>query len=63
MSHNLVNKTIVIRILPNVLRSKVNQTIKFGQLMERNMRIIFLEKSYTKCDGKTSPRTFSEKLR
>ena len=63
MSHNLVNKTIVIRILPNVLRSKVNQTIKFDQLMERNMRIIFLEKSYTKCDGETSPRTFSEKLR
>ena len=63
MSHNLVNKTIVIRILPNVLRSKVNQTIKFDQLMERNMRIIFLEKSCTKCDGETSPRTFSEKLR
>ena len=63
MSHNLVNKTIVIRILPNVLRSKVNQTIKFDQLMERNMRIIFLEKSYTKFDGETSPRTFSEKLR
>ena len=63
MSHNLVNKTIVIRILPNVLRSKVNQTIKFDQLMERNMRIIFLEKSYTKCDGETSPRTFYEKLR
>ena len=56
-------QTIVIHILPNVLRSKVNQTIKFGQLMERNMRIIFLEKSYTKCDGETSPRTFSEKLR
>ena len=27
------------------------------------MRNIFLEKSYTKCDGETSPRPFSEKLK
>ena len=26
------------------------------------MRNIFLEKSYTKCGGETSPRPFSEKL-
>ena len=25
------------------------------------MRKFFLEKSYTKCDGETSPRAFSEK--
>ena len=37
--------------------------MKFGQLMEYNMRNIFLEKSYTKCDGETSPRPFSEKLK
>ena len=27
------------------------------------MRNIFLEKSYTKCGGETSPRLFSQKLK
>ena len=36
--------------------------MKIGQLTEYNMRSIFLEKSYTKCGGETSPRLFSEKL-
>ena len=27
------------------------------------MKNIFLEKSYTKCDGETSPRPFPEKLK
>ena len=31
--------------------------MKFGQLIEYNMRNIFLEKSYTKCAGETSPRS------
>ena len=31
--------------------SKGNQTMKFGQLIEYNLRNIFLEKSYTKCGG------------
>ena len=53
----------MIHILPNISRSKSNQTTKFGQLIEHNMRNIFLEKSYTKCDGETSPRPFSEKLK
>ena len=35
----------------------------FGQLIECNMRNILLEKSYTKCDGETSSRPFSEKLK
>ena len=35
--------------------------MKVGQLIEYNMRDIFLGKSYTKCDEKTSPRPFSEK--
>ena len=38
-------------------------TMKFGQLIECNMRNIFLEKSYTKCGGETSPRPFTEKLK
>ena len=37
--------------------------MKFGQLIERNMRNIFIEKSYTKCGGETSPRPFSENLK
>ena len=56
-------QTIVIHILPNISRSKGNQTMKFGQLMECNIRNIFLKKSYTKFGGKTSPRPFSEKLK
>ena len=38
-----------------------NQTMKFGQLIEYNMRNIFLEKSYTKYGGETIPRPFSKK--
>ena len=53
----------VIHVLANISRSKGNQTMKFGQLIECNMRNIFLEKSYTKCGGETSPRLFSEKLK
>ena len=49
--------------MPNISRSKGNQTMKFGQLIECNMRNIFLEKSYTKCGGETSPRPFSGKLK
>ena len=56
-------QTIVIHILPNISRSKGNQTMKFGQLIECNMRNIFLEKWYTKCGGETSPRPFSKKLK
>ena len=47
----------------DILKSKGNQTIKFGQLIEYNMRNIFLEKSYTECGRETSPRPFSERLR
>ena len=38
---------ITIHILPNISRSKGNQTMKLRQLIEYNMRNIFLEKSYT----------------
>ena len=39
--------------MTNILRSKDNQAMKFGQLIEYNLRDIFLEKSHTKSDGKT----------
>ena len=45
-----------MHILPNISRSKGNQAMKFGQLIEYNMRNIFVEKSYTKCSRKTIPR-------
>ena len=56
-------QTIVIHVLPNILRNKDNQAMKFGQLREYNTKSIFLEKPYTKCGGATSPRPFSEKLK
>ena len=51
-------KTIVIHILPNISRNKGNQTIRFGQLMEYNMRDILLEKPYTKFGGEAIPDLF-----
>ena len=37
--------------------------MKFVQLIELNMRNIFVEKSYPKCDGETIPRPLSKKLK
>ena len=45
----------------NISRSKVNQAIKFGQLIEYKMRNIWLKKLYTKCGGYSSQGAFSEK--
>ena len=42
---------ITMHILANISRSKGSQKMKFGQLIENNMRNIFLENSYTKCGG------------
>ena len=52
------SQAITIHIFIDIWRSKCNQTMKFGQLIEFNMRNIFLEKSYTKCNGETIPRPF-----
>ena len=35
--------------------------MKFGQLIEYNMRNIFVKKSYTKCGREIIPRSFSKK--
>ena len=43
------------------LKKKGNQTMKFGLLIEYNMRNIFLNKSCTKFGGETTPRPFSKK--
>ena len=55
------SQTIAINTLPNISRSKGNQTVEFRQLTEYNMRNIFVEKSYTKRGGETIPRPFSKK--
>ena len=45
-------------MLPDISRSKVNQTMKLNQLIQHNMRNIFFVKLCTKCGGKTNPRPF-----
>ena len=49
------------KILPNIWRNKGNQTMKFGQLIEYNIRNISLKKSFSKCGGETIPRQYSKK--
>ena len=60
MTSQSVKQTMVIHILPDILRSKGNQTMTFDQLIEYNMNNVFLEKSYTKYVGETIPRPFSK---
>ena len=36
--------------------------MKFGQLIEYNMKNIFIEKSYTRCGWETSPQTLFWKI-
>ena len=47
-------------ILPNILRSKDKQLMKFGQLIKYNMQKNVFEKPHTKCDGETISRSFSK---
>ena len=54
----LGKQTTAINILPNISISKGNQKMKLDQLIEYNMKIIFLEKSYTKCGGQLFPDPF-----
>ena len=57
----MTSQTVTIQILSNISRSKGNQTIKFGQLVEYNEKNIVLQKSCRKCGGKTNSRSFSKK--
>ena len=61
MTSQLGKQIIAIHILPYVSRSKNNQTVKFGQSIEYNMRKIFLEKSYPKWGGETRPKPLPKK--
>ena len=51
-------ETIAIDILPNKSRCKRNQTMKFGPLIEYNIRNISLEKPYTKYGREIFPNPF-----
>ena len=44
MTSQTRQQIITIHILPNISRSKDNQTMKFGQLIDYNMKMILLEK-------------------
>ena len=61
MASQAGQQIITINIFPTISRGKSNQTMKFGQLVEYNMRNIFLEKSYTQYGGVASPRPFYKK--
>ena len=52
-------ETLEIHILPNISINKGNHTTKFGQLIEYNMRHIFIEKSSIKRI-KLGPDSFLE---
>ena len=51
-------QAIAIYILPNNSRSKSNQTMKFGQLIEYDMRNIFLENHTQNVVEKLVPDPF-----
>ena len=56
-------QAIAIHILPNISRSKKPSDNEIDQLIKYNMRSIFLERSYTKCDKEAIPRPFSKKAK
>ena len=51
MASQTGQQVITVLILFNISRSKGNQAMKFGQLIKHNIKNIFLERSYTKCEG------------
>ena len=59
MTPQLEKQTITIHTLLNISRIKSNQAVKFGQLMQNDMRSTLLEKSYAKCAGETIFRPIS----
>ena len=54
-------QTMAIHILPNISRIKGKEIMKFGQLIQYDMRNTFLEKTDAKCCGETTRRPFPKK--
>ena len=46
-------QTITVQILPNISKNKDNHAMKFGQLIEYNVRNIFHQKLWEKWGKKT----------
>ena len=63
MMSQLGKQAIAVYILPKISRRKGNHVMEFAQLRENNMKNIFLEKSYTKCDGEAIRRPISKKAK
>ena len=61
MTSQTGQKIIVKHILYNILRTKGNPIMKFGQLIENKMGNVFFEKSYAKYDGEASHWPFYKK--
>ena len=61
MTSQTEKQAIAMHTLPNVSRIKDNQTMKFSQLIEYDMRNTVLEKSFAECGGQTISRAFSKK--
>ena len=51
-------QTIAIHILPNISRSKDNQTVNFGKLIQYNVRNIFLKNHAQNVVEKLFPDPF-----
>ena len=58
MASQTEQQIFTINILPDTSLNKENQTMKFGQYIEYNMRNIFLEKSCTKFAEEASHKPF-----
>ena len=54
-------QTITIYIFTNISRSKDSQAMKFGHLIEYNIRNNFFDKPCAKYGGETISRLFSKK--
>ena len=57
MTSHTGQKVVTIHTLSNISRSKNKTTIKSDQLIEYNIRYIFLKKAYTKCGGRVREKT------
>ena len=58
MTSQTGQKIITINILPNISRSKGNQTMKLGQSIEYNMRDLFQKKHIQNVAEKIVPDPF-----
>ena len=61
MTSETGQKIITLHILHNIPRSEDNQAMKFRQVIEYNVRNIFLEKLFTKYSAEASLRPFYKK--